>query len=75
MASPSVFLALTGALWLAGSASHAENAKAALQLEQCPRPPSHVHVGWRVFQGRCAGCHQADVVPASQGKPHVTSGP
>jgi len=56
MASPSVFFALTGALWLAGCAVPVDNTKAAQQLE----PLSALYTGWRVFRANCAGCHGAD---------------
>lgn len=56
MASPSVFFALTGVLWLAGCAAPVDDTKATQQ----PEPTSAVYSGWRVFQANCAGCHGAD---------------
>jgi hypothetical protein len=55
-----VFLALAGALSLAGCAVQSENTKAAQELEQRSRPPGSVYTGWRVFQDKCALCHGAD---------------
>lgn len=52
--------ALAAALLLAGCAVEWENPKAARQVAQESQPPGSVHLGWRVFQDRCARCHGAD---------------
>jgi mono/diheme cytochrome c family protein len=57
MASRSRILALTWAALLAGCAAPIANTSAAQDPEQRSRPPDAVYVGWRVFQGNCAGCH------------------
>lgn len=42
---------------LAGCAVEVENAKPAQTLAQQALPQGSVHLGWRVFQERCASCH------------------
>jgi mono/diheme cytochrome c family protein len=71
MASPSVVLALAGALSLAGCAVQIENTKAAQELEQRSRPPGSVYKGWRAFQDKCAGCHGSDAVGGLPGVPDL----
>ena len=71
MASPSVFLALAGALSLVGCAVEFENTKAAQELEQRARPPGSVYRGWRVFQDKCAGCHGSDAAGGLAGVPDL----
>lgn len=45
------------ALLLAGCAVEVENTKPAQALAQDSLPPGSVHLGWTVFQERCASCH------------------
>ena len=49
--------AAVATVFLGGCAVEVENAKPAQALAQQPLPPGSVHLGWRVFQERCASCH------------------
>lgn len=48
---------LLAALSIAGCAVEVQNTQAAREREKASRPPGSVYAGWRVFEGKCAGCH------------------
>lgn len=45
------------AVLLSGCAVEVDNVKPAQAIAQAPSPTGSVHLGWRVFQERCASCH------------------
>lgn len=51
---------LLAALLLAGCSAEWLNRQPAQEIAQRTKPPGSVHVGWRVFQQRCASCHGTD---------------
>ena len=56
-----------------GCALDVANRHAAQQVAQQARPPGSIHLGWRIYEQRCASCHgrSADVLGAAAGAPDL----
>ncbi len=48
---------LAATMVMAGCAVEVQNTRPAQELERMSKPQGSVHLGWRVFQDKCASCH------------------